>query len=140
MCFVVHKTASKLKHAILTILSLPVQKTPTGSMFLVEQDKGWLMCVWTKVSLLSALQECRPHPWYPSRSSPISSVGWAPLDQPIRPGSWWPIRGVLKHHSLSSNQPVCPPSGSLGHPPSPPCHSWQLDSSKGRAAQELQES
>jgi hypothetical protein len=29
VCFVVHKTTSELEHAILTIMFLPVQKTPT---------------------------------------------------------------------------------------------------------------
>jgi hypothetical protein len=32
MCFVVHKTTSELKRAILTTLFLPMQKTPTVGM------------------------------------------------------------------------------------------------------------
>jgi hypothetical protein len=32
VCFVVRKTSSELEHMILTILFLPVQKTPTVGM------------------------------------------------------------------------------------------------------------
>jgi hypothetical protein len=54
VCFIVHKTISELEHAILTIMFLPVQKTPTHSLSsihtglhaLIELPKHYTFRIW----------------------------------------------------------------------------------------------